>query len=90
MKASEQLTALTQAVQTTAGAMSQSYQTISDKIAAIDSSALEFDLTGTAKAVDTNHDYQADALQTGKWTGTLSYAGTPAPLATATFTGARM
>ncbi|MBV8761288.1 MAG: hypothetical protein JO257_28585 [Deltaproteobacteria bacterium] len=65
-------------------------QTIYSKISDIDSSALEFDLTGTAKAVDTNHDYKADALQTGKWTGTLSYAGTPAPLAAATFTGARM
>lgn len=65
-------------------------QTIYSKISDIDSSALEFDMTGTAKAVDTNHDYKADALQTGKWTGTLSYAGTPAPLAAATFTGARM
>jgi len=65
-------------------------QTIYSKISDIDSSALEFDLTGTAKAVDTNHDSKADALQTGKWTGTLSYAGTPAPLAAATFTGQRM
>jgi hypothetical protein len=65
-------------------------QTIYNKISDIDASALEFDLTGTAKAVDTNHDSKADALQTGKWTGTLSYSGTPAPLATATFTGSRM
>jgi hypothetical protein len=65
-------------------------QTIYSKISDIDSSALEFDLTGTAKAVDTNNDSKADTLQTGKWTGTLSYAGTPAPLAAATFTGTRM
>ena len=65
-------------------------QAIYQKISDIDASALEFDLTGTAKAVDTNHDGKADALQTGKWTGTLSYSGTPAPLSTATFTGARM
>jgi hypothetical protein len=65
-------------------------QEIYGKIAGIDASALEFDLTGTAKAVDTNHDSKADALQTGKWTGTLSYSGSPAPLAAATFTGTRM
>jgi hypothetical protein len=55
----------------------------------IDSSLLTFDLTGTAKAVDTNGDHKVDSLQTGKWTGTLSYSGTPAPLAAATFTGSR-
>jgi len=33
----------------------------------------------------------ADTIQTGKWTGTLNYGGTPAPLAEgATFSGARM
>jgi hypothetical protein len=31
-----------------------------------------------------------DAIQLGKWSGTLSYSGTPAPLAAATFTGASM
>jgi hypothetical protein len=63
---------------------------IYSKISALDSSALEFDVNGTAKAVDSNHDYKVDAIQTGKWAGTLSYSGTPAPLAAATFTGARM
>jgi len=56
----------------------------------IDGSAFEFDVAGTAKAVDTNHDGKADKIQTGKWTGTLTYAGTPAPLSTATFLGARL
>ena len=65
-------------------------QEIYTQINNIDSSALTFDLTGAAKAVDTDHDYKADSLQLGKWTGTLSYAGTPAPLAAATFTGAKM
>jgi hypothetical protein len=60
------------------------------KINAISATALEFDVDGTAKAADTNHDYKIDALQTGKWEGTMSYSGTPAPLAPATFTGARM
>jgi hypothetical protein len=64
--------------------------TIYQKISDIDQSALEFDVTGTAKAVDSNHDLKVDMLQLGKWSGTLSYAGTPAPLSTATFTGARM
>ena len=29
-------------------------------------------------------------IQTGKWDGTLSYAGSPAPLGNATFTGTRL
>jgi len=60
------------------------------KIDGIDSSALEFDLTGTAKGVDSNNDSKVDKIQTGAWTGTLSYAGTPAPLSTATFIGSRL
>jgi hypothetical protein len=60
------------------------------KINGISASALEFDVDGTAKAVDSNADYKVDALQTGKWQGTLSYSGTPAPLAPATFAGSRM
>jgi hypothetical protein len=64
--------------------------TLYSKIDAIDSSALEFGLTGVAKAVDANKDSKVDTIQTGKWTGTLSYSGTPAPLSAATFTGSRM
>ena len=56
----------------------------------IDGSAFEFGLTGTAKAVDKNGDGNADVIQVGKWGGTLSYAGTPAPLANATFKGQRL
>lgn len=63
---------------------------IYQQIDKIDASAFEFDVAGIAKAVDTNHDGKADKIQTGKWTGTLSYAGTPAPLSTATFLGARL
>jgi hypothetical protein len=63
---------------------------IYEKLDAIDASALEFALTGTSRAVDTNADYKVDRIQTGAWTGTLSYAGTPAPLAAATFMGSRM
>jgi hypothetical protein len=65
-------------------------QQIYSKIDAIDSSALEFGLVGTSKAIDANHDGSVDTIQTGKWTGTLSYGGTPAPLASATFNGTRM
>lgn len=65
-------------------------QTLYTKIDSIDSSALEFGLTGVAKAVDANSDGKVDKLQTGKWTGSLSYSGTPAPLAAATFNGSRM
>jgi hypothetical protein len=56
----------------------------------IDGSAFEFGITGTAKAVDKNADGKADVIQVGKWGGTLSYAGTPAPLANATFKGQRL
>lgn len=63
---------------------------IYSKIADIDSTALEFGLTGTAKALDKNGDKSIDSIQTGAWTGNLSYAGTPAPLANATFYGERM
>lgn len=60
------------------------------KIAEIDASVLELGVTGAAKAIDQNSDRSIDKLQTGAWTGTATYAGTPAPLAGATFHGARM
>ena len=63
---------------------------IYSQIDKIDGSALEFGIAGTAKGLDTNKDGKMDKIQTGKWGGTLSYAGTPAPLATATFFGAAM
>jgi hypothetical protein len=64
--------------------------TIYNKIDSLDSSALEFGLVGVAKAVDSNQDSKVDTIQTGKWTGTLTYGATPSPLAPATFTGTRM
>ena len=63
---------------------------IYSKITAIDGSALELGLTGTAKIIDKDGDHKLDTIQTGQWTGNATYAGTPAPLATATFFGARM
>ena len=60
------------------------------KIDAIDGSALEFQMTGSAKALDKNGDKKIDSIATGQWAGNLSYAGTPAPLAAATFFGERM
>ncbi|HEY5952595.1 MAG TPA: hypothetical protein VIV40_44150, partial [Kofleriaceae bacterium] len=65
-------------------------QAIYTKLDSIDASALEFGLVGVAKAIDMNKDGKVDTIQTGKWTGTLSYASTPSPLAAATFTGSRM
>jgi hypothetical protein len=56
----------------------------------IDESALDFNLTGVAKGVDKNKDGKMDTIQTGAWAGTLSYAGTPAPLAKGNFAGDRM
>jgi hypothetical protein len=62
---------------------------IYQKINAIDAAALEFDVSGQAKCVDTNGDHKVDAIQTGKWAGNMVYGGTPAALSTATFTGTR-
>jgi hypothetical protein len=60
------------------------------KIDAIDSTALQFGLSGTAKGIDTNRDRTIDTIQTGTWAGTLSYGSTPSTLAPATFFGERM
>jgi hypothetical protein len=60
------------------------------QMAKVDTVALEFGLTGIAKAVDKNHDGKPDQLQTGAWAGTLAYGGAGAPLAAATFSGQRM
>jgi hypothetical protein len=56
----------------------------------IDGAAFEFGLTGKARGVDKNRDGKMDDIVTGMWTGEVSYAGTPAPLAEAKFRGARM
>jgi len=56
----------------------------------VDASALEFGLAGAARGVDRNRDGKMDEIVTGTWSGGMSYAGTPAPLAEATFHGARM
>jgi hypothetical protein len=63
---------------------------IYSKITGIDATALNFDIAGTVRAVDSNNDGKADKLQTGAWTGMLSYGSTPSPLAPATFYGTRM
>jgi len=60
------------------------------KIAAIDGNALQFSLSGTARAIDGNNDGKIDTIQTGSWSGTLTYGTTPTPLVPATFTGQRM
>ena len=56
----------------------------------LDSSALEFGLSGTARGIDKNRDGKMDDIATGAWTGDIKYAGTPAPLATAKFFGHKM
>jgi len=60
------------------------------KIDAIDGTALQFGLAGTAKGFDKNSDRTIDTIATGTWSGTLSYGTTPAPLAPSTFFGERM
>ncbi|HWU89972.1 MAG TPA: hypothetical protein VN253_22070 [Kofleriaceae bacterium] len=56
----------------------------------IDTAALELGIAGTARGIDKNRDGKMDEIVTGTWTGKVSYAGTPAPLSTAKFFGARM
>ncbi len=56
----------------------------------VDGAALEFGLSGEARGIDRNRDGKMDEIVTGTWSGDLSYAGTPAPLAEAKFHGARM
>lgn len=56
----------------------------------MDNAALQFNIAGAARAVDKNADGKMDDIQTGVYTGELSYAGTPAPLAQAKFYGTRM
>jgi hypothetical protein len=60
------------------------------QLANVDTVALNFGLTGIAKAVDKNKDGKIDQIQTGAWMGTLSYQGAGAPLSQATFLGERM
>ncbi|MDX2089358.1 MAG: hypothetical protein SFX73_16005 [Kofleriaceae bacterium] len=55
----------------------------------VDTAALEFNLTGTARGVDRNNDSKMDEIQTGVWTGDLKYSGSPAPLSTAKFHGSK-
>ncbi|MEZ4363418.1 MAG: hypothetical protein R3B48_24805 [Kofleriaceae bacterium] len=60
---------------------------IYQKIAEIDGNALELNISGVAKAIDRNRDGKMDDLQRGAWTGTVTYATSPAPLGAGTFTG---
>ncbi|MBC7978457.1 MAG: hypothetical protein H7138_26020 [Myxococcales bacterium] len=59
------------------------------KIEAIDATALTFGLSGTARAQDTNNDRKIDKIQSGAWSGTLTYGASPAPLLPAAFFGER-
>lgn len=61
-----------------------------DQIAGIDSSALEFDMSGISATVDLDGDYNVDRLENGVWTGTLGYSGTTAPLANATYNATKI
>jgi hypothetical protein len=61
-----------------------------DQIANLDNSALLLGVTGQARATDTNADKKVDEITRGEWSGTSAIAGASAPLADATFNGARM
>jgi hypothetical protein len=59
------------------------------KIDGLDSTALQFGLSGTAKGTDRNNDRTIDTIVTGSWTGTLAYGSAPSPLVPAAFFGER-
>jgi hypothetical protein len=63
---------------------------IYDQIAGIDSSALDFDMSGISATVDADGDYDVDRLENGVWTGTLGYSGTTAPLVNATYNAVKV
>jgi hypothetical protein len=67
-------------------AAEQMYQ----QIAGIDASALDFDIAGISRTVDSDVDYDIDRLEEGTWTGTLTYSGAGAALGPATYTGTRI
>lgn len=74
----------------TAG-LSAASNALYSKLAGMDGSALELGITGVARAVDKNRDGKMDEMQTGTWTGSLGYAGTPSTLPQgAKFFGTRM
>ncbi len=56
----------------------------------LDGSALLFEIAGTARGIDKNHDGKMDDIATGLWAGDMKYAGSPAPLSTAKFFGTKM
>jgi hypothetical protein len=56
----------------------------------IDTSALQFNMTGTARAIDKNHDGKIDDIQTGTWTGSTAYAGATSTMGAAKFFGSKM
>jgi hypothetical protein len=60
-----------------------------ERLAAIDTSPLAFDVSGAAIGVDVDHDGTMDQIDGGLWSGTSSYAGAGAPVVDATFAGTR-
>jgi hypothetical protein len=62
---------------------------IYDRLAAIDASPFELDVSGTAIGVDKDGDGTMDAIVNGNWAGSTSYAGTKGPIGLATFTGVK-
>jgi len=61
------------------------------QIDTIDSTAgLSFGLNGAVRGQDSNGDRKIDKLQSGAWSGTLSYGAAPTPLVPASFFGERM
>jgi len=62
---------------------------IYSKLDSIDATALSFGLAGTARAQDINNDRKIDKIQSGAWSGTMTYGATPAALTPSTFYGER-
>lgn len=63
--------------------------TVYGELDSIDTAPLAFDLTGDARTLDDDGDGVMDQLD-GAWSGSVGYAGTPAPLTGGTFSGVRV
>jgi hypothetical protein len=63
---------------------------VEEKILSLDSSAMQLGIHGSAKWIDSNHDWKVDVLQGGAWEGQMTYGTAPAPLGPSTFRGERM
>ncbi len=70
-------------------AMTSLASEVYERLAAIDDTVFELNVSGTATGFDRDGDGAMDEIRAGVWAGTSSYAGAKGPLGAATFTGVK-